>query len=184
MIPIFVPPSAAERLLSMKKAVALFLVIIIALPVLSSCAGAKKAPSCLAVLEAMTRAEIGLPAGRVYSLSSSREDDGYLSESLIKSLYGNGSLPPISHSWIDCAVFISTLGHPCEFAVAYCSDRNAAEDTARLFNSRLKSVRALKFDEGCSAMLDGAQISICGNFVIMIISSDPSNALKTARRLI
>lgn len=168
----------------MKKTVALFLSILLLIPLLASCSDARKAPSCLSVLEAMMSAEIGLPAGRVYSLSSSREDDGYLSESLIKSLYGNGSLPPISHSWIDCAVFISTLGHPCEFAVAYCSDRNAAEDTARLFNSRLKSVRALKFDEGCSAMLDGAQISICGNFVIMIISSDPSNAFKTARGLI
>ena len=168
----------------MKKTVALFLSILLLIPLLASCSDARKAPSCLSVLEAMMSAEIGLPAGRVYSLASTREDDGYLSESLIKSLYGNGSLPPISHSWIDCAVFISTLGHPCEFAVAYCSDRNAAEDTARLFNSRLKSVRALKFDEGYSAMLDGAQISICGNFVIMIISSDPSNSFKTARRLI
>ena len=130
----------------------------------------------------MTLAEVGLPAGRIYSLAS--EDDGYLSDSLIKALYGNGSLPAIAQSWIDCAVFISTLGHPCELAVVYCTDRNAAEDTARLFGSRLNSLRALESDEQYGNMLDLAQISICGNFVLMIISSDPDNALKIAKKLI
>jgi len=130
----------------------------------------------------MTLAEVGLPAGRIYSLDS--EDDGYLSDSLIKGLYGNGSLPAIAQSWIDCAVFISTLGHPCELAVVYCTDRNAAEDTARLFGSRLNSLRALKSDEQYGNMLDLAQISIRGNFVLMIISSDPDNALKIAKKLI
>ena len=167
----------------MKKTVALFLALLLLISLLSSCSDARKAPSCLSVLDAMMSAEIGLPAGRIYSLSEDK-DDGYLSDSLIKSLYGNGSMPAIAKTWIDCAVFISTLGHPCELAVAYCPDRNAAEDTARLFSSRLKSVRALKSDENYSNMLDNAQIAICGNFVLMIISSDSDNALKIAKRLI
>lgn len=166
----------------MKKTAALFLSVFLLISLLSSCSNEKKAPSCLTVLEAMTLVEVGLPAGRIYSLDS--EDDGYLSDSLIKSLYGNGSLPAIAQSWIDCAVFISTLGHPCELAVVYCTDRNAAEDTARLFGSRLNSLRALKSDEQYGNMLDLAQISICGNFVLMIISSDPDNALKIAKKLI
>ena len=168
----------------MKKTAALFLTVFLLISLLCSCADEKKAPSCLSVLEAMTSAEVGLPAGRIYSLSVSDTDDGYLSASLIKSLYGNGSLPAVSESWIDCAVFISTLGHPCEFAVVYCSDRNAAEDTARLFSSRLNSIKSLKSDEEYSNMLDRAQISICGNFVLMTISSDPQNALKIAKKLI
>lgn len=166
----------------MKKTAALFLSVFLLISLLSSCSNEKKAPSCLTVLEAMTLAEVGLPAGRIYSLAS--EDDGYLSDSLIKALYGNGSLPAIAQSWIDCAVFISTLGHPCELAVVYCTDRNAAEDTARLFGSRLNSLRALKSDEQHGNMLDLAQISIRGNFVLMIISSDPDNALKIAKKLI
>lgn len=132
----------------------------------------------------MTGAEVGLPAGRAYSLSGCDTDDKYLSDSLIKSLYGNGSLPAVAESWLDCAVFVSTLGHPCEFAVVYCSDRNAAEDTARLFSSRLNSIKALKSDEEYGNMLDRAQISICGNFVLMIVSSDPDNAFKLAKKLI
>ena len=151
---------------------------------LCSCRGNEKAPSCLSVLEAITAAEVGLPAGRSYSLSGSKTDEGYLSESLIKSLYGNGALPAISESWLDCAVFVSILGHPCEFAVVYCSDRNAAEDTARLFGSRLNSLKALRSDEEYGNMLDSAQISICGNFVLMLVSSDPDNALKIAKRLV
>ncbi|MBE6684305.1 MAG: hypothetical protein E7592_01480 [Ruminococcaceae bacterium] len=157
--------------------------LLLLISLLPSCTNEKKAPSCLSVLEAMVDAEVGLPAGRIYSLSS-ENTDGYLSESLIKALYGNGSLPAVSESWIDCAVFISTLGHPCELAIVYCADRNAAEDTARLFGSRLNSVRALKVDEEYGNMLDFAQISICGNFVLMIISSDPDNALKIAKKLI
>jgi hypothetical protein len=167
----------------MKKTVALFLSILLLIPLLASCSGARKAPSCLSVLEAMMSAEIGLPAGRVYSLSRDN-DDGYLSDSLINSLYGNGSMPAIARTWIDCAVFVSILGHPCELAVAYCPDRNAAEDTAKLFSSRLKSLRSLKSDEKYSNMLENAQISICGSFVLMIISSDPDNALKIAKKLI
>lgn len=167
----------------MKKTAALFLALLLLISLLTSCANGKKAPSCLSVLEAMVDAEVGLPAGRIYSLSPD-EDGDFLSESLIKALYGNGSLPAVSASWIDCATFISTLGHPCELAVVYCTDRNAAEDTARLFGSRLNSLRALKSDEQYGNMLDHAQISICGNFVLMIISSDPDNALKIAKKLI
>lgn len=166
----------------MKKTAALLLSLLLTLSLLCSCGQKEENSSCLSVLEAMTGAEIGLPAGKVYSLSENKEN--HLSESLISSLYGNGALPAIAKEWLDCALFVSTLAHPCEFAVVYCADRNTAEDTAKLFAARLNSLKSLKPDDNYGNMLDSARIAICGNFVLMIVSSDSENALKIAKKLI
>ena len=149
---------------------------------LCSCLYSDEMIPCVDIVNALTELEIGLPAGKVYSLSENKEN--HLTESLISSLYGNGALPAIAREWLDCALFVSTLPHPCEFAVVYCADRNAAEDTARLFAARLNSLKSLKPDDNYGNMLDNARIAICGNFVLMIVSSDSENALKIAKKII
>ena len=169
----------------MKRLAAIFLVVIILFSSLFSCSTAQRVHTpCREVIAAMTEKEIGLPVGSYYSSSVPEGDDEYLSASLISSLFGNGSLPKISEDWLDCALFLSLGESPCEFAVILCSSRDAAEDTAALFHSRLAAVRITKTAPQYAQMIENASVTITGNYAILIISTDPENALRAAKKAI
>ena len=169
----------------MKRPTALFFVVILLFSSLFSCSATQNIHTpCRDVVAAMTEAEIGLPAGRYYSTSECEGDDEYLSSSLIASLLGNGSLPTVTSDWLDCAFFLSLKESPCEFAVILCSSRDAAEDTAALFHSRLAAIRITKTAPEYSQMIENASVTVTGNYAILIISTDPSSALKAAKKAI
>ena len=169
----------------MKRPAALFCIIILLFSSLFSCSTAQNihAP-CRDIVAAMTEAEIGLPAGRYYSMSAPEGEDEYLSPSLIASLLGSGSIPSVTADWLDCALFLSLKDSPCEFAVILCSNRDAAEDTAALFHSRLVAIKITKTAPEYSQMIENASVTITGNYAILIISTDPSSALKAAKKAI
>lgn len=169
----------------MKRPAALFLVFVFLLYSLFSCSAIKKVhPLCREVLSAMASSEIGLPAGKYYSSSAPKGDTEYLSDTLIASLFGNGSLPEVTKDWIDCALFLSLNQSPCEFAVILCSSRDAAEDTAMIFHSRLAAIKITKIASEYAEMIANASITITENYAIFIISTDPEAALKSAKKVI
>ena len=132
----------------------------------------------------MTGAEIGLPAGKYYSLSAPEGDGEYLSDSLISSLFGNGSYPTVADDWLDGGLYLSLGKHPCEFAVIFCRNRDTAEDTARILSSRLSAIRITKTDPQYSKMLENASVTVIGNYAILIISTDTKTALSVAKKAI
>lgn len=161
----------------MKRTTAFFIAIILFLGALPSCAPSAK-KTCRDIVLAMTDAEKNLPAGKYYSLSASEGESEYLSDSLISSLFGNSYYQKISEKWIDGALFLSLTPHPCEFAVIYCSDRDNAEDTAKLFLSRIDAIKIAKSSPEYGKIIENAKVEIRGNYALLIISSDPDKALK------
>lgn len=169
----------------MKRPAALFCIIILLFSSLFSCSATKNIHTpCRDVVAAMTEAEIGLPAGRYYSMYAPEGEDEYLSPSLIASLLGTGSLPVVSEDWLDVALFLSLKDSPCEFAVILCSSRDAAEDTAALFHSRISAIKITKTSPKYYQMIENASATVTGNYAILIISTDPANALRTAKKAI
>ena len=164
----------------MKKAAALFFALIIFIVSLPSCSSVDD-PSCREIVGELTKAEIGLPAGRFYTLSADKGDPEYASKSLISSLFGGGRYPKLAEGWIDLALFLSTGSHPCEFAVILCRDRDVAHDTATLLLSRLSTVKLTKADSKYADMLQTASVTIVGNYAILLISRDAKHALKVAK---
>ena len=164
----------------MKKAA--LLVIVLSILLFQSCA-TSSSHTCREILDKIIESEVGLPAGRIYSLTSSEESDEYLSSSLILALYGGEALSDISSGWIDCAIFLPYSSHPCEFAVFLCRDSDIATDTARLLCSRLDKIRVAKDSEQYSAMLRDAAVTVKGNYVFLIISSDSENAIRQASKM-
>ena len=164
------------------KIIAAFLILL--LPFSFVACGRQENTSCREILHAMTEAEIGLPSGKIYSLSAPRGDDEYLSEHLINSLYGDGSTPVMADGWLDLALFLPTSAHPCEFAVILCDSEDTATDTARLLCRRLDAIRTVKGDGKFAHILDSATVTVIGNYAMLIISSDTPNALKTASKII
>ncbi len=164
------------------KTIRLFILILLLPTIFSSCAATYKS-SCLDMAEGMAQAEITCPAGKIYSFASSPEQEGYVSNSLLASLYGNGSLPKECESWLDFAVFLSTRQHPCELTVVLCSSHTAAIDTSRLFCRRLDSLK-VQYGKEYADYIDRARVVVYGNHVIFAVSSDSENAVKTAKSML
>ena len=164
------------------KILAAFLILL--LPFSFVACGKAEKPDCRDILSAMTDAEVGLPSGRIYSMSAMRGDEEYLSEHLINSLYGDGSTPVMADGWIDRALFLSTSAHPCEFAVILCDSEDTATDTARLLCRRLDAIRTAKGAGEYVKLTENATVTVIGNYALLIISSDTENAIKSASKII
>ena len=165
----------------MKKTVYFLIFVLLFSLMLPSCAE-KNLVSCREILEELKDAEIGLPAGKTYDLKADAGEDEYLPEKLLSALFGEGATPPMRCGWLDIALFLPTSAHPCEFAVILCNSDDTATDTARLLCRRLDSIRTLKQNGEYSEILEGARVTVIRNYVLLIISSDAENAVKTAAR--
>ena len=162
---------------------ALILLFLLTLSFFSSCATEDRTP-CREILGKIMKTETSLPAGQVYSSRAEKGETEYMSASIINSLYGNGSVPPMADGWIEVAIFLPSSSHPCEFAIFLCDSRDTANDTARMLCTRLDIIRTVKSDENSLKMINNAEITIVGNYVLFIVSSDAKNALKTAKKAI
>ncbi len=166
----------------MKIKILLMLLLVTCFAFSVSCSA--KRPTCRQALGALVDSEVGLPAGKIYDMKAAEGDGEFLPDSLLCALLGNGAMPAVRDSWIDGALFLSLGTHPCEFAVFLCDSRDSAQDTARLFCSRIDSVKTLKGDGEYAPMLDGARVCIIKNYVILIISSDSDTAESVARKTV
>ncbi len=163
-----------------KTTLILILFLIFTLP---SCAEGDR-PSCREILGQLMTAEIGLPAGKVYSMTASQGEDEYLPEHLINALYGGGERPVMADGWLDLALFLPSSQHPYELAVFLCDSEDTATDTARMLCRRLDIIRTTKSEGDYSSYFDNATVTVMRNYVLFIISSDTQNALKIASRKI
>ncbi len=162
-----------------KTTLILILFLIFTLP---SCVERDR-PTCREILGEIMLSEIGLPAGKVYSMNTPEGHSEYLPEHLVNVLYGNGEKPVMADGWHDLALFLPSSPHPCELAVFLCDSDDTATDTARMLCRRLDIIRTAKGGEN-AALLDTATVTVMQNYVLFIISSDTRNALKTASKII
>ena len=167
----------------MKRAAAVFFAFLSLIFCLSSCTARKNdsPPSCREILAAMIESEVALPAGKIYCATAPFGSDEYLAESTVASIVGNGKMPEVCKSWLDCAFFLAVKDHPCELAVIYCQNRDAALDTAKLLTTRLASSKLLK---GNSDYFENAKVTVIGNYALLIVSSDPDAILRVVKRIV
>ena len=179
---------------------------------LTSCLYSTELVPCDEILDAMISGEIALPAGKVYSSKAREGEKGYISASLMRALYGGEGSQELISGWIEYSFFLPDSDHPCELAVILCDSPENAKDTARLLCRRLNTIKTIKGDKDSatpyssapqkktapnnasgspstvlpdySAYLDGAEVTISRNYVLLIISSDTAAAKKTALALI
>ncbi len=192
-------------------AVCLLLSTLLLLP---SCSYKDKLVPCEEIVRAMTDIEIGLPAGKIYSASAREGEDGYIPDSLLNSLFGEGGRIPLFDGWLDYSFFMPSSAHPCEIVVILCDTPVTADDTARLLYRRLGTIKTVKgndnskassptassdisdrdfdrdsdrdFDRDSerAAYLDTAEVTVCRNYVLLIISADTAAAKKCALAMI
>ncbi len=166
----------------MRKFYALILIVFIVFPfLLSACSKSAPVP-CRDILSAVMERESGLPAGRIYDMRAAEGNEEFMPERLLSALYGDGKSPSMRSCWLDIALFLPSSSHPCELAVILCDSDDTAADTSRLLLHRLDIIRTAKKDAESSDILDNASVTVIGNYVLFIISSDTQGALKAARK--
>ena len=148
------------------------------------CSCARTDASVAEVLDALIEAEIGLPAGQVYLASAPEESEAYLPPDLMAALYGEGE-PPWQLSLVeDYGIFLSTAQHPCEFAVFRTLAHSDTDELAAMCCARLDDLRIHYKNTPYAAYLENARVVVLGNYVLMLISSDPDHALRAAERVL
>lgn len=163
---------------------AAILLIFAALLSLCACAHADKTVPCVDIVKAVTNIEIGLPAGKIYSSTADEGEEGYIPDSLLSSLFGEGKHISLFDGWIDCAFFMPSSAHPCEIVAILCDTPVTADDTARLLYRRLNTVKTVKSEEKYANYIDNAEVNVCHNYVLLIISADTNAAKKAALSVI
>ena len=165
----------------MRKLRVLLLVLSI---LLLLCACAKEQATAAQVLDALVKAEIGLPAGQIYLSAAPEDDASYLSPDLVAALYGEGELPWQLSLLEDYGLFLSTAQHPCEFAVFRVRARSDTDNVAAMCLSRLDALRIHYKDTQYASYTQSARVVVIGKYVLLLISSDPDHALRAAQRVL
>lgn len=140
----------------------------------------KYSPSTSSVLQNLIDCEIGLPSGNIYLSEAPEGSANYTNDSLIASLYGDGSKPVESDEWIEFAIFLSNTHHPCEFGVFLCKSAQAASDTSKMLCRRLDTLKNSWSGTKYASYTDNASVTVSGNFCFLLISSDTKQAKSTA----
>ncbi len=164
----------------MKKRLICFLLLILLFP--TGCTQSNATPE--QILRALTRAEIGLPAGKLYLASAAQDEEAYLSPELISAMYAGGELPWQLSLCEDYGIFVSSAQHPCEFAVFLCYSRSDTDLLSAMCQVRLDALRAHYKDTAYAHYTDSARVAVVGRYVLLLVSSDPEHALKVARQVI
>ena len=131
---------------------------------------------------AMCQAEKPLPDGRLYVRSAASDDEKAISDTLLSALYGNGTLPPALDEISDAAFYFSYTS-PVEFAAFQCKSRDSTEAVAALCHQRLDILRSVRTESSDAQYLDRAEITVCGRWVVLCISSDADAAIRAFKRL-
>ena len=162
----------------MKHCCRFFLVTVLLFSLISCHASAQTA----GVLLAMVDSQSDLPAGQIYRKGASVGDEGYADEELLAVLYGDGLLPPEFDVINDFAIRLSSFAEPYELAVFYCVSERDAYDVARMCLKRTQHLAVSCRETEFADMVDTAQVSIRGKYVLIAICSDPQNAIEAGRR--
>ena len=160
------------------------LLLFLTIPLILLCSCAHADPTPAQVLDALTKAEIGLPAGHVYLSAAPEDHEAYLSPDLMAALYGEGELPWQLSLIEDYGLYLSTAQHPCEFAVFRTYARSDTDDVAAMCHVRLDALRAHYKDTQYAYYVHNARVIVIGKYVLLLISSDTEHALRAAKGVI
>lgn len=148
-------------------------------------------PSAREVLTAMQEAA-SLPPGAVYdsrAVPGNAVPGGVdaLDGTLLAALYGSaargwgtGEDSPV----VEAALFLSSRPEPAELAVFYCRDTTAALSVAAICRERLELLRRTRGGTAYAAWVEEGEVTVSGNFVLLVVSPDTREVLRAARAVI
>ena len=160
------------------------LILLITLSLLLALTSCGREVSTEEVLAAMCASQPPLPAGQIFLSTAEAGEEEFADEELLAVLFGGGSLPVEFEVICEFAFRLSTGATPHEFAVFRCLSSQDAYDVAQMCLRRADLLRRGHIETEWETVTQGAQVSVCGKYVLWAVGEDAQSALETARRAI
>ena len=122
-----------------------------------------------------------MPAGQLYTNGCEEWEDGFLSPSLIDSLYTEDNGENAFSLCRDYAIYLATSQAGGEIAIFRCSDRASATRVSEMCYARIKRARAVT---GNSGICEGACVIRRGTYVVLLMLPDNIHAKEICTRLL
>lgn len=163
----------------------LLLVAAVSICPLLGCRG-QPPPTAREVLTAMQEAAV-LPPGEVYDSAAEPGTADALADSLLAALYGSAA-----RGWageddspvVEAALFLSSRPEPAELAVLSCRDTTAALSVAAVCRERLSLLQRTWAGTDYAARVEKGEVTVSGNFVLLVVSPDTKEVLRAARDVV
>ena len=142
---------------------------------ISSCQRVNK--PCARMLEEIMSDTEMLPAGNVYRSQCEMGRDGYFPDSMRKTMYGDDC-----DRWFslmeEYALFVSSTGIPCEFAVFKCYSATDARSVEFMCLNRAELLRTALRGTGFSELCGRISVARDGRVVLFIMAEKYSGNIK------
>ena len=110
-----------------------------------------------------------LPQGVIYRSGAAEGEEGYFSERLVATVYGEHAVTRCFPLLEDYAIFLSSFAEPCEIAVFRCYEKSDADRIAEMCLSRIEQMRILLTGTAFRERVDRATVRVNGTLVVMQI---------------
>ena len=147
-----------------KYSILISILIVILIPLLSSCGDGRHAED---ILFNITKNFPELPDGTVYISSFEEENKNSLIPDMINSLYHEGTAEYEFSLIEEYAVYISDFAKPCEIAVYKCFSCSDTNLIASMCLNRIEKLSVLLKGASFSEIPFRANVDISGHFVIV-----------------
>lgn len=133
------------------------------------------------ILLAALSSQKELPAGQTYHSTATPGESAYADETLLATLYGDGTLPIEFASVRAFSVYLCERYEPCELAVFLCASRADAYAVGEMCLRRLDTVKRLCNGTEWAEQSQNGTVSVVGKYVILALCPDPASAASAAR---
>ena len=123
---------------------------------------------------------LSMPAGRVYFRAAEEGSENFLPVDTTEVMYGEDA-EEIFALVEDFAIYVSEIASPREVAVFRCYSSSDTDSVAAICLERVDMIRVLLKDGGASELAQGAQVTVRGHYVVMIVTGDAEAAEDAIR---
>lgn len=123
---------------------------------------------------------LSMPAGKIYFHAAEEGSENFLSVDTAEVMYGEDA-EEIFALVEDFAIYVSEIASPREAAVLRCYSSSDTDSVAAMCLERVDMIRVLLKDSGASELAQGAQVTVRGHYVVMIVT-DNAEAAEDAIR--
>lgn len=123
---------------------------------------------------------LSMPVGQIYLSGSEEGSENFLTLDMADAMYGAEAEKVLSLVE-DFAIYVSGVGAPREAAVFRCYSRSDTDTVAALCLERIDAINVLLKDSGAAELVSGAQVTLRGHYVVMLVTDDAEAAKDAVR---
>lgn len=124
---------------------------------------------------------LSLPAGRIYLCGADEGSENFLSPDTACVMYGKEAENDLKLT-DDFAIYLSSFALPCEVAVFRCYSSSDTDTVAAMCLERADMIKVLLKDTGAAELCEGAEVVVCGHYVVMFVTDTPEIARDAVKK--